>query len=175
MKAKTKRNEKLNRKPVVKPRKAAPPVKRKRHEKRDLAKTMFMVAEMTAAEIGKQLGIQAKTIGNWRVEDNWDDERTLRNVASVAIRKQILESMQATLDLAKSEGRPLTSKEVDQVNKLGKTAGYMLNEVGPQTKMEVLYEYHRYLDERDHECALISGPISLDFVQRAFKEAKGQM
>lgn len=172
-------HEKVAPKPVAKPRKVTPPVERaapkgKRHEKRDLARTLFFSGTRTAKEIGEALGISEATISKWRKEDAWDEQRSTLNTGAASLIKRFTAEIENILDAKDSEGKPrsLSAKEVDQINKLTKSIKYLRNQLDPQTIMEALDGYAAYLAEIDLEQAQANTKHMISYVQMRMRESK---
>lgn len=157
---------------------------RKRHEKRDLAKILFVVNGMSAVEVARTLDIQPKTIGEWRREDNWDEERTMRNVSPVQLIKRFNEEINGILDAItlRSQTKPtkgdatatgrMTAAEADMIAKLTKGIKNLRNSIDPQTVMEVLHGFTSYLSIAELDLAQkITGHCML-YVQSKLKEGK---
>ena len=69
------------------------------------------VAGFSLTNISGIIGIGTKTLGGWRTEDNWDEEKELSSITPSAIRKLTLKQA-----LAISNGQPLPYKTNDIIN-----------------------------------------------------------
>lgn len=148
---------------------------RKRHDKRDLARVMFVTGDMTAKQIAEAIDVNEKTVGNWRDEDNWDEEKTIRNVSPVALIKRLNESIMSILDDAvdvKGKKRALTSEESDSISKLSKAIKDFRNSIDPQTVMEVLNGFVTWQSTINSELAGDIAPQAILYVQMKLKESK---
>lgn len=163
---------------VKKDTKTKAPVKAStnRHEKRDLAKILFVTSDMNLLEIEQRLGVTRKTLAQWRDQDNWEDERTVRNVSPVQIQKRLNAQLEKLLDeLVIVEGvkeKKLDPATVDMISKLTKAITQLRNSITPQTVMEVLNGFAGYLSHVDLDTAQKIADYALAYVQVKMKEAK---
>jgi hypothetical protein len=149
--------------------------KRKKHEKRDLARIMFVTSDMTAKDIAKALDLNEKSVAKWREEDNWDEEKTIRNVSPLALIKRLNESIMSILDDAKDDDgqkRALTPGETDAISKLSRSIKHFRNNIDPQTCMEVLNGYTGWLSTFDLELAKAVADKNIVYIQMKLKEQK---
>ena len=154
-------------------------MQRKKHDKRDLARIMFVTSDMTAKQIAEAIDVNEKTVGLWRTQDNWDEERTLRNVSPLAIIKQFNEEIEWILKKGKEENKKgdrkgLTPVDADMISKLTRGIKNMRNSVDPQTKMEVLNSFISWLSQADLELAKQLSGKAILYVQVALKESKNK-
>lgn len=150
---------------------------RKKHDKRDLARIMFVTGDMTAKQIAEAIDVQEKTVGGWRAADNWDEEKTIRNVSPLALIKRLNESIASILDSAVTEEgkkRALTSAESDTISKLSRAIKNFRNSIDPQTVMEVLYGYTAWLSSHDLPLAKLVADKNILYVQVKLKEQKNK-
>ena len=163
--------------PATKGKRVATPVvppKSKRHEKRDLARTLFFSGTRTAKEIADALDLSEQTVSKWRNEDAWDEQRSVINTSAIALIKRFTAEIENILDAKDSEGktRSLTAGEVDQISKLSKSIKYLRNQLDPQTIMEALDGYMAYLAEFDLPLAQGNVKHAIAYVQMRMKESK---
>lgn len=81
-----------------------------RDQKKREAKHLF-VNGFSITNISKIVKIGVKSLGEWRKEDNWDEEKELNTIKPSAIRKLTLKQA-----LAISKGEPLPYKTNDIIN-----------------------------------------------------------
>lgn len=79
--------------------------------KRSQGKELFTKG-FSIANISEMIGIGVKTLGKWREEGKWDDEKELQTLKPSTIRKLTLRSAQAI-----ERGEPLPYK-VDEITKV---------------------------------------------------------
>jgi uncharacterized protein YjcR len=148
------------------------PAARKQHEKRELAKDLFVKTNLTARAVAERIGVQEKTVGVWRMADNWDDERATLNASPIQIIKEFNNEILEIMNTAKAEQRRLTSKEVDIIKKLTKGAKELRNEATPQVIMEVLYVFLSDLEFVAPELAKGVAPHMQNYVQGKLNREK---
>ena len=144
---------------------------RKRHEKRDTARIMFVTSEMSAVDIATALDLNVKTVGEWRKADNWDEERTIRNVSPVALVKRLNGEIEKILNVTDGTKR-LTPADADMIKKLTKSIKELRNSIDPQTVMEVLHGYTAWLSSIDLPLAQKIAEKNISYLQMKLKEHK---
>jgi hypothetical protein len=81
-----------------------------RDQKKREAKQLY-VSGFSITNISKIVGIGVKSLGLWKEEDNWEEEKELNTIKPSAIRKLTLKQA-----LAISKGEPLPYKTNDIIN-----------------------------------------------------------
>ncbi len=151
---------------------------RKRHDKRDLARIMFVTSELTAVQVATALSLSPKTVGDWRKEDQWDDERSIRNVSPIALIKRFNSEIERILDrldtVDKESGKRLAMSpaDADMIKKLTKSIKELRNSIDPQTVMEVLNGFVAWLSQADLPLAQQLAGKAILYVQVKMKEQK---
>lgn len=125
----------------------------RRHPQRDIAKILFVDAGMTLDEIHAETGVSLTSLGNWKRDDKWDEEREVKSITPVSLIKSLYEQVNGILDDAKKDKRRLNAKESDSVVKLSKAINTLSNRIDPSTVMQVFAKQNNYIVAIDPDLA----------------------
>lgn len=124
---------------------------------RELARDLFLKANLTAKEVAERLGIDEKTIGRWRRDENWDQSLvtyTMTKAAQMEMMVQQLVNIQSTI-MAREEGeRFATSKEADIMIKITTAIKNLETELSASDVIDVCIKVTNWLKEHDAEMAI---------------------
>lgn len=138
---------------------------------RQQAKTYIVMLNMTAEEISKILEPSATTIDRWAEEAGWYDLQKLRNGSTLRVGLNALEQINLLYKIAREEGRPMTSKEVDQAVKHRKLMEGLNRELGfVSNGIEVMGMFMDFVRERDEQLFRDLSEMSMDFTQELYKK-----
>lgn len=123
---------------------------RKRHKDRDYAGLKFVNNDLTAKEIATMFGVTTKTVGEWRKDDNWDEQKQINYLKPTQLIKRYYEQSELVIQEATKDKRKLTLPEVDMLTKLSKSISYLSSKGSdPQTIMQSLDGFMNYLSNID--------------------------
>lgn len=144
-------------------------------QKKEWAKTEYIVNNLTQKEVALKIGISTVTMNKWvnNPEENWDD---LRRQMLVTREKQLSRLYRQFDELTKViEDRPsgeryANSKEADTLNKLGSAIRALETEASVADIVEVSKRLLNWLRPIDHTKALEVSGIFNDFIKEVLKK-----
>lgn len=130
------------------------------------ARMYYVLLNMSFEQISAILSPNANTIARWAKDDNWDEQRNLRNSSTLQVGLHALWNINEIYRIGREEGRPLTSAEVDQVSKhrkmmegLNKDLAFVSNGI------EAMGLFMEMLREKDEDLFKAVAEYSMDFTQ----------
>jgi hypothetical protein len=86
-----------------------------------IAMEMYMSGKYTQKQIAEFVDVEESTITRWVDRYQWEELRNADNITSKMVVKNLYVNIKEIQEAAKSDGRPLSTKETDQIVKLSKT------------------------------------------------------
>jgi hypothetical protein len=129
----------------------------KAHPKREQAKKLFVEHGMSAKDVSELIGVSEQSVGKWRNQDSWDEDRSFYDTTPEALIKYIYAQINMIKDSAIEEGtdkpRLLTPTEVNSITTLASSIQKLRGEINPQTVMKILNDFVVYLQIEDLDLA----------------------
>lgn len=112
--------------------------KKPKHKLYDVAETLFVEQGMTCTAIAEDLSISEKSLGKWREQMKWDEQRQKHLSTPGAIRKILLEE----LEWVASGNSPRI--DTDALSKIAKTLTYFDGKIPLSVIVTVLKDYDQH-------------------------------
>lgn len=129
-----------------------------KHDKqtRDLARELFLKANLTGKEIAERLSVNEKTISRWRTDENWDSlmtTYTMTKANQMDLLVQQLRVINENIMSRESNDRFATSKEADIIIKLTQAIKNLETELSASDVVDVCIRFTSWIKDQDPEKA----------------------
>jgi transposase len=142
------------------------------HPKKQLAYLLFMDNGMEAKQISDMLDVSENTISKWNRAEGWKEQRQARTLSPDKLIRHYYEQSELVLNKAKKEDRPLTSNEMDGLNKLASAIQKLDKKVDPSITMAVFKNFGNYLMQIDPVLTKQLSEHQLNYIQLLLNESK---
>lgn len=130
------------------------PVAKHDKQTRDLARELFLKANLSGKEIAERLGVNEKTIGRWRSDENWDSlmtTYTMTKANQMELLVQQLRTINENILLRAITDRYATSKEADIIIKLTQAIKNLETELSASDVVDVCIRFTSWIKDHDPE------------------------
>ncbi len=129
-----------------------------KHDKqtRDLARELFLKANLTGKEIAERLSVNEKTISRWRTDENWDSlmtTYTMTKANQMDLLVQQLRVINENIMSRDPNDRFATSKEADIIIKLTQAIKNLETELSASDVVDVCIRFTSWIKDQDPEKA----------------------
>jgi DNA-binding XRE family transcriptional regulator len=140
-------------------------------DKRTLAESYFLNAQMSQQEIAARVGVSENTLSAWKKEGNWD----VKKGAKTATRTEIITSYYEQLNLIKQSAvneagraRVMTAAETQQISIISKAIERLDKRLAIDQYIQVMEEFTNHLFATSREEARRLIPVLDNFIQAKF-------
>ena len=131
----------------------------KKDKERKIAEDLFVRQGWTAKAIADLLNVRESTIGDWRVQDDWEALRESTQVSPLAIRKLILKELKSILDGNKP------TLDADNLIKLAKVNDSLGDKITPEVVINVMMLLDEYMAEQNPKLSIECLDIHKRFIR----------
>ncbi len=136
--------------------------------------TYYVIIGMNAEEISGILEPSAKTINQWAADGGWDKQKAIRLTSPNKIAVDALWNVQMIYQVARDEGRGLSSKEIDMVSKHNKMIEKLdKNFAFTASVIEGMGRFMQMVREKDEKLFQELIPYNLEFTESLAKNFGG--
>lgn len=116
-----------------------------KEQKVDIARTLYLMSDKTQKEICLIVDWTEKTFGEQKRKGKWDELKDTRSLTKQQIVTILHAQTLKIIELAKSEERVLSAKEIDSIAKLASSIDKLEKKATIETFIEVFEEYNKWL------------------------------
>jgi len=124
-------------------------------ERVNMAQSLFINTDMTLAQIGKIVGLAPNTLTKYKKLHKWSLLKTAKRVQGPAIAQRLYAQLDKILDLADTgddgNGRPLSSKEADAINKLCRSISELEGGISISHRIQAFEDFARWMEDHRPE------------------------
>lgn len=112
-------------------------VKEDSGDKREYAKYLYLKRGLPQKEIAARTGVSENTISRWKIDDKWEDMKTVQIMTKEEELRRLYAQLRATNDLIESKGGVPNSKEADIINKITASIRQLQTDTGIAETIDV--------------------------------------
>lgn len=106
-------------------------------DKREYAKYLYLKRGLPQKEIAIRTGVSENTISRWKIDDKWEDIKTVQIMTKEEELRRLYAQLRATNDLIESKGGVPSSKEADIINKITASIRQLQTDTGIAETIDV--------------------------------------
>lgn len=141
-------------------------------QKKDWAKTLYMLEHVTQKEIALRVGVTEKTMSKWVNDENWEKHKSSIIVTKGEELSRIYMQIKELNDFIfqRPEGeRFANSKEADTLNKLSATARQLETDASLPETIEVFKEFLIFIKKDDFVQAQTVGKLCDEYIKHKLR------